>query len=294
MSPGGAIYMVDGPGLDMKDELGTVDLRCTDKPKDYVEHVCMNFRTWVEVDGQQCSPDFFWHAISRIKCDGQNFVSDDPPNPVGPGVTACVLPGAQPAIVADLPSALRALTAASGFDRLQARRVIASVIGSDDLAGADQAHLVTTLTQIARSHAPKGASDSSKMLAIELLGELRAPEAVEVLLEQVTRSFPRPVVSNRDAAPSTVAGSALVKLGNAAVPPIVDRAEAATDEEWRILAHVLGLMDDRAAVRRAICSALDTHITERAEARLARWMTSFPARAPNIMGGGPPEPSASH
>jgi hypothetical protein len=292
MSPGGAIYMVDGPGIEIKDEQGRVDLRCADK--DFVLHVCMNFRTWVEVDGQQCSPDFLWYAISRVKCDGQNFVPDDPPNPVGPGVTACVLPGAQPAIGADLPSALRALTAASGFDRLQARRVIASVIESDDLGAADQAQLVTTLTQIARSHAPKGAVDSSKMLAIELLGELRAPEAVEVLLEQVTRSFPRPVVSNRDAPPSTVAGSALVKLGNAAVPPIVDRAEAATDEEWRILAHVLGLMDDRAAVRRAICSALDTHTTERAEARLARWMTSFPATAPNIMGGGPPEPSASH
>jgi hypothetical protein len=68
----------------------------------------------------------------------------------------------------------------------------------------------------------------------------------------------------------TVASQALAGLGTSAISPVVRRAGAATEEEWRVLARVLRVIKDQGAVRQEICAVLDSEPGEVAEERLDR------------------------
>lgn len=231
----------------------------------------MNFKTWVEVDGQACTPEFSWFAVTRIRCDGAAWISDDPPNAVGTGATQCNVPtGVHPG-PPSVSNAIELLRSDSTLDRLRAGAAIRTTAADIEHASHDRGMVVRELMRLADEGANHGIQ-SSQMIALNLLGVLAAQEATHILMRHLLTPFARSIVSQRDRPPSTVSAKALASLSVDAVPAIVERADTAADDEWFVLQHVFRLIDDQGALRQAICAALDSGVGERAEQRLASVM----------------------
>jgi hypothetical protein len=263
LSPDGAVYTVDCPGMDMGPE---GDVRCTTTNE--INFTCMNFETWLEADGQPCTSKLLWFAITQIQCDGAAFVSVDPPDPLGVGSAHCSVPS-QARRDPPVAKAIALLRSDSIGDRLQAHAAIGEIAADAGRASEHQEMLIRELTTLAETRGREQEMHSSQMLALNLLGVLAERETIDVLMRNLLIRFRRILVSQRDSPPSTVSARALARLGIDAVPAIVEKTEVATDDEWVVLQRVLRLIDDQDALRRAICAALDSGLGERAEQRLA-------------------------
>lgn len=137
-------------------------------------------------------------------------------------------------------------------ERVAARDAIAGRLRGAPAPAESEAltALVPELLEIARIEEKVYSMASPPLLAIGLLGDLRAAEAVPLLLDRIGDEFPRFVV--RDVDRLTPAAQALARIGPPAIEPILDRAGAADDEEWGMLAASLRTMEDREAVRAAV------------------------------------------
>jgi hypothetical protein len=261
MSPEGTIYFVDAPGEYLPQ--GNICTRI-----DEISINCMNFSTWVEADGQPCTPEFSWFAVTRLRCNGTAWVSEDPTDPVDTGTTQCAVPPEGGLIgPADVSRIIALLRSDSVGDRLLAQQAVIRTLESQ-VDGVDRQRLIGQLRQIAEGHAQQYDVYSPEMLALNLLGLLHAQDGIEALMNHLLTRFPQSIVSHRDLPPATVASKALANLGTAAVTTIIEKAPSASDEEWDVLAHTLRSIDDRHAVRRSICATLDSHLDERADERL--------------------------
>jgi HEAT repeat protein len=167
------------------------------------------------------------------------------------------------------PQVARSIAMLSSDDlgvRLQGFNEISARLAAGELAPGERQELITALLPVARvvEHAPQ--LESAPLLAIELLGELKAPEAVPVLLDRLLDQLPRWVVSDLSALlPAVVA---LAKVGAPAVAPILDRAGTASAAEWTALRQALGEMKDQEAVRSAARQRLASATGDTARQRL--------------------------
>ena len=98
----------------------------------------------------------------------------------------------------------------------------------------------------------------ARMHAMEILGEYRAVEAVDVLIAHLTDVHPFPVVWDRPASWDGVSRSerhplrlypaafALVQIGNRSMRPLLDRlTRPVNDDELRIMAFVIYMIDGK-------------------------------------------------
>jgi hypothetical protein len=264
--------MFDGPGFDTGSASpgpGT----CTTENE--IVLACNNFRTWVEADGQQCSPFFNWFASTRIKCSNTTWVVDNtgPGNTAGPGSIDCAVPAnVVSAAMSSVSSVVQLLESTDAADRLTGFNAVLSVYSSDQLKGAEREQLVSELLRIASRHSTNYDLYSSEMLAIDLLGVLQVKEAIPILMKHILTEFPRPRIGQRKSQLSTEASIALSNLGGAVIPAIIQKARSASNQEWRILEQVLRLFEDQRTLRQAICAALDSDPGKRAEKRLDRFL----------------------
>ena len=260
LSAAGTIYDADSPGLFFDPPA------CTQQVQGAIRVSCLNFRNWLEIDGQRCGDIILWHAHTRVRCDNGTWVETT--SAVGPGHITCTAGGAvQPRRPLPIPEAVRLLESASLDDRAEGYRLVANIEAAGGLDASDHAELVRELTRIVRARG-RDELAAPTMVAIQLLGLLRAEGAVPDLIHRVLGDFQQPHTS----ALPTPAAQALKTIGLGAVPAIVERADVAADDEWRILERVLRSFDDQAAVRRAVCARLDSEPGQVAEKRLDHYL----------------------
>jgi HEAT repeat protein len=143
------------------------------------------------------------------------------------------------------------------------------------ISPAERDAAIPKLMEWAQDAAVPGEIGDRPLLAMEVLGELRAEQAVPMLLDRLTIRYAR-VVHNQSEKYITLAGHALARIGLPAVQPILDRVAAADDDEWRILRAAMHRMEDTAGVRSAIEHHLQTEADPTARARLQRYLTCIP------------------
>ncbi len=114
--------------------------------------------------------------------------------------------------------------------------------------------------------AAEGEPLSTPLLAIQLLGELRAAEAVPVLLDRLTDEFTRHIVGDGDWLPP--AAQALVKIGEPALEQMISQAAGASEEEWSVLRSSLAQMKDQKSVQAEVSRQLAEGAGEEALLRL--------------------------
>ncbi|MFN7963953.1 MAG: hypothetical protein U0002_22010, partial [Thermoanaerobaculia bacterium] len=264
--PGCGIYSLDTPGFGF--DLGNA---CGLGEKGFHKLLCLNFREWVTVDGEQATDYLPWFASVRLRCDGSVWsrVPGGTGNVVGPGALNCdegAVTGSAKAFVSPVERAQSAAPAVRGersvadllaelrskapSERIEASRALARLGIVEPLAAAERSRLVEGLMAAARITRPRYPVDSTPALALELLGRLQVIEGIPLLLERVLDDFPRvqPITEPR----LPVAAEALTALGSAAVRPILERVSSASEEEWRVLSGVLKNIANRTAVRQAI------------------------------------------
>ncbi len=257
--PGGSIYVVDSPGL------RPVNNGACQGGNGVVLGTCFNFREWLEVDGVAATAELNWYAATRLKCDGTKFQVDGggAGNHIAQGSTGCsqqvVLGTAgspvttEPGpVVADLPrepalDSVASLTDTSLEVRNAAYEALLAKTQSGELLEKERAKIVEALLDVAQGEAVDGELEAAPLLAMRLLGELRAEEAIALLLDRLTDEFTRAIIGDSDWV--TPAAQALVKIGQPALAPMISRAAEAGEEEWSILRSSLALMTDQAAVR---------------------------------------------
>jgi hypothetical protein len=122
------------------------------------------------------------------------------------------------------------------------------------LQGEDRAEVVAALVERAARKAEEGEFQSTPLLAIQLLGELRAAEAVPVLLDRLLDEFARSIVS--EASHTTPAAQALAKIGSPALEPLLNLAASGSEDEWRTAQQGLKLMHDKGKLREAVTKRL--------------------------------------
>lgn len=129
--------------------------------------------------------------------------------------------------------------------------------GAEELGAAERQavlDVVPGLMTVARRTERIYPMGAAPLLAIELLGELRAAEAIPLLLDRIDDDFPRILVNATDVSP---AAKALVRIGAGAIEPILDRTAAADESEWRMLTATLRAIEPREPV----VSAVERHLS---------------------------------
>ena len=265
-SADGSIFMVDAPGIHFSD----MDTSCDTQGQIFLN--CMNFRVWVEADNQRCTDNFHWFASTWIRCDGSNFVMDPTQgrNDFGQGSRLeCVMSTSPPVLKYDSLSTIRLLASKSPLDRMRGAFTVSQAWESDLMSAEDRDVLIGQLIDLLRSDISDTSFHSPAAIAIGLLGRLKAAEAVDDLIECLPIQFPRTLLSFGEAAPTTLAASALAAVGKPAIPVLIDESLSSDDLQWITAENALRLITDQQAVRRAICEALDRSTSDIATHRLA-------------------------
>jgi hypothetical protein len=274
--PGGSIYVLDTPGL-----RPTNNGACQGG-NGVVLGTCFNFREWLEVDGVAATAELNWYAATRLKCDGTRFQPDGggAGNHIAQGSAVCsqqvvlapVTTGAGP-VVAALPRApeptldsVARLTDASLEVRNAAYEALLAKTQSGELLEKERAETVAALLEVAQGEAVDGELEAAPLLAMRLLGELRAEEAIPLLLDRLTDEFTRAIIGDSDWV--TPAAQALVKIGKPALAPMVSMAAGASEEEWGVLRASLALMKDQKSVQAEVSRQLGEGAGEEALTRL--------------------------
>jgi len=267
--PDCTIYVVDSPGAD------THGVAC---PAAVVGEICIgsfNFREWLNADGKRCTDNLDWHASTRIKCTAAGWVLDNggSGNKVGPGHIPIALEAPMDLQLEPFSAelALELLVSPSTADRLRGQNMVLAAFRSGALSPSERETLVPALVELANQRETCYPIWSTPMLAIRLLGVLGAEEGIPILLDRTLEEFPRPIVTSRDRS-LTVAADALGRIGTAAVPAILDRASAASDEEWEMLRRSLRVIQDRAGVEKALRQRLESESDPQARQRLQGWL----------------------
>jgi hypothetical protein len=263
----GSIFMVDAPGMHTEGAGGNTT--CSNSPFTF-PLLCMNFRVWVEVDGQQCSDTLFWHSSTRIRCDGSNFVRDasNPTyNAFGLGsILECVMSSAIP-LPFDLQATLDHLGSAEPADWLRGEYEARAALESELVSDADRGELIEALLRLIQTGVESDGR-SQAAIAFELLGVFRPPDAPAILADHVLDPLPN-IVTTPDVYLPTVA-AALARQGLNGVFEILSRVGTADDAAWAMLEATLLDIARQVDVRPAICAALDQVVTDHAEQRLVR------------------------
>ncbi len=278
------IFSLDVPGVGVASTTGACSAGTTDVVN------CLNFNEWLLVDGVRATQDFEWHASTRIQCNtatnAYRRVAIGPGNRMGTGHIDCSFqtattrmtaqPGAGSGIVAAPSGPTSSETAplqsvaylddADRTVRANAYKALSDKVKRGVLQGRERAEVVNGLVERAQDAARDGEFWSTPLLAIELLGELRAPEAVPVLLERLLDDFARPIVGSADHA--TPAAQSLAKIGAPAVEPLLELATNGSDEEWSAAKQSLDLMPTTPQLREAVRSRLAGSADEREQERL--------------------------
>jgi hypothetical protein len=220
------------------------------------------------MDGRRVTPDLPWYASTRLRCNGTSFVLDNSGagNLIGQGVSPVDCSPATAYSVTPPPTsatpALPVKTAMESVALLEDPRMTVRSGAYDallrkaqkvGLKGEERAEVVTALIQLAGKDADDD-FQSAPLLAIELLGELRAAEAVPTLLNRLLDEFSRAVSSDADFA--TPAAQALAKIGAPAIEPLLDLAASAGDKEWLQAQASLELMHQPGRLRELVTARL--------------------------------------
>ena len=146
----------------------------------------------------------------------------------------------------------KATDVASPVDRITSSDAAARVVAAQELR-EKRTSLIKCLLVIAEKQIKAGELHSSKELAIELLGEFRAEEAVPLLVSEIEFEAPVKILGDLDVAAAYPAARALAKVGIPAVEEIVRRLEGpASEKRMKLFATVFRLVDgDDIAVLRA-------------------------------------------
>ncbi len=263
------VYSLDTPGVVFDTSL------CNQVDVGAYAMSCQNFTEWLEIDGKKELDEFNWHASTRVRCNSGTLPqwalhTGGSGNIFGPAHIDCsdsaVLvasataepqgspAAAAPATLASLSDAARQLLSAHTEDRTAARDAVLGRLRAGDISPEERSGLVAGLLTAARVEEHPYPLLSTAFLAIELLGELRAEEAVPVLLDRLLDEFPRLLVTGEQRV--TPAGQALAKIGQPALEPMIARAAGASDEEWGVLRASLDLMKDQKSVQAEVSRQL--------------------------------------
>ncbi|HEY6323987.1 MAG TPA: choice-of-anchor D domain-containing protein [Thermoanaerobaculia bacterium] len=257
--PGCGVFVLDTPGISAgscRNE-GGFAITCFD----FIEWLNVDNLPGLTVDTVPPGDQLPWYASTHLRCTNGSWALDPggQGNVIGQGAIDCssrtgmAAPREAAAGAAlNLQQARERLRSPSDEDRLAAFRAIAGRIAG--LAAPERQELVTDLIAAARLRETSSPLESTPVLAMQLLGKLRAPEAIPVLFERLLDDLPRFIVS--DASAATPASQALAALGAKALGPILERAGSASEAEWAGLRSSLALMQDRAAVRAAVARSL--------------------------------------
>ena len=256
LSPSGTIFDVDTPGL----RIDPPD--CTTAVQGAQRISCRNFTNWLEVDGQRLGRTVEWHAETRLQCQSGTWVEIS--GSVGEGHIACTVNPVAPGLPFSVSKALDLVASESFEDRAKGHQLVAGVHETGQLSEAERSELIDGLVRSSEGRLGQQHYGSTLMVAVQLLGLLRAREAGRVFLDYLLSDFEVPAMGVHP----TLAGTSLARLGSAAIPLIVDQASTVTDPEWAILERVLRLIENQSAVRRAVCAALDAGPPPLAEDRL--------------------------
>jgi len=274
--PDCTIYVIDTPGV--------LPGACGAGNNGEVIVHCNNFREWLEVNlqGDRCTANLDWHASTRLRCNGTNWVEDPggAGNVVGEGHIVCGTTFWEPpppwaGRAFDVAEVVRMLASGETAERLHGQNWVLEEHRAGRLGARAREDLITALLVLARGPG-EGALPawSTPMLAARLLGFLRSVEAIPLLLERLLDEFPRPIVRSRDTY-LTVAADALSRIGLTAAGPILSRVASASEEEWRALRMALWFMEDRPTVRSLLEEVLqgqpDPRVSERVGQLLSWW-----------------------
>ncbi len=257
LSPIGTIYNIDSPG--------SFPVPCVENQLDVN---CLNFTEWLEVDDQQCGPDLAWHAETLLQC--HNGTWTETRGSVGLGHIEClgIVEIARPRLPLNVALTASMLESDSLKDRVSASHDVYQAQQMNQLDDQDREELIRQLMGVAARNSDQEEFASALMMSLQLLGVLRAEEAIPLFMEHVLREFQRPAIGVQ----GTVAASALASLGNAPVRPIAERAGHASDQEWTALENILQTQADQGFVQRTVCATLDSQPGDVAEVRLDRVM----------------------
>ncbi len=283
-APACGIYSLDTPGVLLQGGAGDL---CTLGDLGAYSITCQNFRESLAIDDKRELPDFPWFASTRVRCNSSTLGGQwglhqgGSGNVFGPGQIDCsqgavlvssVALGpeaarpAAPTPLESLPAAARQLLSAETESRTAARDAITGRLRTGALPPAERTALIAELLAAARVEESPYPLLATPLLAIELLGDLRAEEAIPVLMERLLDDFPRLLVTGEQRV--TPAGQALAKIGKPALEPMISAAAGASEEEWGVLRASLALMKDQKSVQAEVSRQLAEGDAEEALGRL--------------------------
>ena len=246
IAEGCRLYMVDRPGVSVNQG------DCGSSSEGSRLMLCMRFRSWLEAEGFRVSDSELWRSSTEITCSfgfwtmTNTVYGNSLSNDLGAVCTNPdpFIPFAGLAVenTFDVHGFILSITNGNESTRtLSYMKALRKLhIGSID--EPTRKHLITALLQLARVDRKNYPASSPTELAIRMLGELRSPEAVGVLLDQIDKQFfPRIVVRRGDELPPSVHSLSLI--GMPAVGPIIERAGIATVGQWRLMQVALRDID---------------------------------------------------
>jgi len=235
---------------------------------------CKQFREWLEVDGYRATNDKLWHASTEITWINGEWLATNgvAGNVVGEGggeVFSCPAPpgAAQPIVseninFSDMDALLNQLRSDNLIVRRNAQRRIANAVRDGAIQSKQDrnklvSELIRQIQMIEADREPDNNGDRAKWdsagYAVFLLGELRAEQAIPVLIKHVQIWFPGLFET-----PMTPAMRALLNIGEPAVGPIIEQAAIAPQKQWKALGGVLRGLDARSPlVRQTMRTMLD-------------------------------------
>jgi len=249
-----AVFMVDGPGI------VTGGGSCPPNAEGQALALCNRFRSFVEIDGFRASDTEDWWSRSEVKCFLGTWITaaDVYGNAVGVGPgEVCTNPDplfAQAQVEPDddepidFGALLNQIEAPSGAERMAAHMDLEIRLKAGQLTADEREQAWRKLSRIAQRRQDAYPFDAPEYLAIRLLGKLKDPRAIPLLINRVADEFPRFVLAHTRRAP---AAQALVDIGVPAIGPIIASAPRADDREWRSLSGALLGIDRLSAGARA-------------------------------------------
>jgi len=224
-----------------------------------------------------------WHASAEITCSNGTWIETNViPNVVmGTGSLVCQPPPGAVQIGGSFGAALqpnaakpndKATPKPTPFDVETVIKAIQSTNLSERYSGRDMVlianqentinddirhKLIHSLLPLARARRKYNDDWSTPMVAIDLLGHLKATEAIPTLFGRLSERLS--VFGTMSSLP--VAAKALYNIGDPAIGPMLERAGTLGDTDWQTLTYVMQRFDEKKpVVRQAMRAYLDATV----------------------------------
>ncbi len=272
---------------------------------------------WLNAGGFRASETRTWHARSQAVCEnnawmmtGVNLLGQGPLPPEGAQRSAPPPPlkkeqaGPKPPQAQNTPEERReaflreqeriraeyeALPEAELLQQLKAANHPQQRHAFDELqwrlrAKAVSDESIEELFRIASLELKDYTWETPTVCTLRLLGELETRRAIETLLDRIDiqiqfvglwRGFGRAFLMQHPAV------DGLLRTGDRAIAPILERARTATDEQWKLMLYVLNVYDHKTpAVRQAMETLLEATEDETAKKRLEEFLATPEPKRP--------------